>query len=85
MYPKSNAINPQGEFIYAVFDPLQVKKPEGRTKDIISYSNISRPTHLDTVSHSGCDTLWKCFKRSVWTGPTRNYLGQRDEPTQSSL
>ena len=64
-------------FLYALFDPLQSVKPEGRTKDIISYKNKNMPNTLDTSIHKGCDTVWKCFKRSVWMGPDRPFMGER--------
>jgi long-chain acyl-CoA synthetase len=34
---------------------------------------------LDRCSNSGCDTIWKCFKRSVWRHPDRPFLGQREK------
>jgi hypothetical protein len=65
------------DFLYAMFDPLQTEKPSDRTKDIISYFNREQPQRLDTVDHLGCDTVWKCFKRSVWRNPDGPFLGER--------
>lgn len=32
---------------------------------------------LDSFLHQGCDTLWKCFKKSVWNSPNNPFLGRR--------
>ena len=64
-------------FKYAIYDPLQTAKPEGKTKDIISYKNRSNPARLDSVVQKGCDTVWKCFKRAVWLWPDNPFLGER--------
>ena len=63
--------------LYAVADPNQLLKPEGRTKDYISARHMNCPTKLDSDMYSGCDTIWKCFKRSVWLAPDKPFLGHR--------
>ena len=60
-------------------------KPDDRTKDIISYANRDQPQKLDTVVHSGCDTIWKCFKRTVWRNPNRPFLGERKKAKYSVI
>ena len=52
-------------------------KPQGRSKDIISAKHRDNPNRLDRVDKLGCDTVWKCFKRSVWRNPDRPFLGVR--------
>ena len=64
------------DFTYSVFNPLQIVKPEDRSKDIVSYRNKNRPNDLSTFQN-GCETLWKCFKRSVWRYLERPFLGAR--------
>ena len=66
-------------FQYAIFDPTQVIKPAGRSKDLISIKNKKVPLRLDREKHAGCDTVWKCFKRSAWKCPNREYLGIRQK------
>ena len=29
--------------------------------------------------HQGCDTIWKCFKRTVWCHPNLPFLGNREQ------
>lgn len=70
--------------VYAIYDPMQKLKPADRTKDIISHKYRNRPCQLDTVSHKGCDTIWKCFKRTVWVQPDLPFLGYR-KPIQNNL
>jgi hypothetical protein len=62
---------------YAIFDPMQNHKPAGRSKDIISYKHRNNPTLLDTVIYTGCDTIWKSFKRTVWRQPNDPFIGER--------
>ena len=83
LYGKNNIY--QDEFMYAIFDPTQLKKPEGRTKDIICVKHRSNPSRLDRVSVQGCDTIWKCFKRSVWRNPNGKFLGQREVITKQGF
>jgi len=73
----SNHLQEDGRFSYAIFDPTQTAKPQDRTKDIISSANKDKPSRLDTVDYKGCDTVWKCFKRSVWRHPNRPFMGER--------
>jgi hypothetical protein len=68
---------PPVQKVYAIFDPLQKSKPENRSKDIISFKNKNNPSRLDTVNNKGCDTIWKCFKRTVWRLPNEAFLGER--------
>ena len=65
------------EFSYAIYDPTQLIKPDGRTKDIISSKLRNRPKNLDTLVVKGCDSVWKHFKRSVWRFPDRPFFGWR--------
>lgn len=51
---------------YALYDPMQSLKPPDSSKDIISHKHRNDSTQLDTVCFKGCDTVWKCFKRTVW-------------------
>jgi hypothetical protein len=37
----------KNEFSYAIFDPTQFVKPDGKTKDIISSKLRSRPKNFD--------------------------------------
>ena len=67
----------QSQCTYALYDPTQIVKPKGRSKDIISSKHRENPTALDRYQHLGCDTVWKCFKRSVWRNPDRPFLGTR--------
>ncbi len=62
---------------YSIFDPTQHVKPAGRTKDIIAVKNAERPHDLDRTLVSGCDTIWKNFKRSVWRHADKPFLGVR--------
>ena len=73
------------DFTYAVYDPTQLIKPADRTKDIISVKHQSSPLTLDKVKHHGCDTIWKCFKRSVWKNPTAPFLGVRSQINRGYL
>ena len=75
----------QNDQLYAIFDPTQNSKPEGRTKDIISFANRDNPNRLDRVAHLGCDTVWKCFKRNVWRLPDRPFLGERRYESRGHL
>jgi hypothetical protein len=72
-------------FDYAVFDPTQISKPIGRTKDIISIQHKNHPNRLDCFKYQGCDTIWKYFKRSVWRNANRNFLGARESITRSNF
>ena len=63
------------EFSYAIYDPTQLIKPDGRTKDIICSKLRNRPKNLDTLVVKGCDSIWKHFKRSVWRFPNRHFFG----------
>jgi hypothetical protein len=56
-----------------------MSKPEGRTKDLISSKHKNSPHVLDRCDFTGCDTIWKCFKRSVWRFPNKNFLGEREK------
>jgi long-subunit acyl-CoA synthetase (AMP-forming) len=40
---------------------------------------------LDRVKNQGCDTLWKCFKRSVWMYPNQPFLGVRTKVTEQFM
>jgi len=73
-------IDPE-ELNYALFDPNQLHKPVGRTKDLIAYKNIHYPHQLDRTVELGCDTLWKCFKRTAWRYPNNPFLGVRKKIT----
>jgi len=64
---------------------MQVTKPKDRTKDIIAYSNKNDPSNLDRTVHKGCDTLWKCFKRTVWRTPDNYFLGEREQISQTAF
>ena len=59
--------------------------PKDRTKDIISYKNKSNSSKLDLEYVKGCNTLWKCFKRSVWLHPKRPFLGERGDDSNRNL
>ena len=63
--------------LYMVHDKNQLIKPEGRTKDYVSAKNMNMPERLDADVHSGCDTIWKQFKRAVWCYPNNPFLGKR--------
>ena len=64
--------------MYAIFDPTQMHKPPDRTKDLISMKHRHCPQKLDRFLYSGCNTYWKCFKRSVWCFPDKPFLGSRE-------
>ena len=49
------------EFSYAIYDPTQFVKPDGKTKDIISSKIRSRPKNYDSLIVRGCNTVWKHF------------------------
>lgn len=70
---------------YAIYDPMQSAKPTDRSKDIISYKYRNDPVSLDDVCHKGCDTIWKCFKRTVWRQPNDPFLGERKPLNQSII
>lgn len=74
-----------GEFLYGVYDPNQLIKPEGRTKDIISTKHINHPNRYDRELYPGCDTVWKNFKRSAWLHPNRPFLGVKSVAKQSGM
>ena len=78
LFEKQNetTIDPD-KLTYAIYDPLQSEKPDGRTKDIISTKYKTSSNRLDREVYSGCDTLWKCFKRTVWVYPNNPFLGTR--------
>jgi hypothetical protein len=40
---------------------------------------MANPHQLDRVLHSGLDTVWKCFKRSVWKNPDKPFIGERQK------
>ena len=65
--------------MYAIEDPTQIIKPADRTKDLISIQHRDNPLRIDTVKYQGCDTIWKCFKRSVWRYPDAPFLGVREK------
>ena len=65
------------EFDYAVPDPTQIMKPSNRTHDYISCKYRNEPHKLDSFLYQGCNTLWKCFKKSVWNNPNNPFLGRR--------
>ena len=67
-----------------MFDPTQILKPEGRTKDLISSKHKNQPHILDRSCYAGCDTIWKCFKRSVWRFPNKNFIGEREKLYKNS-
>lgn len=67
------------KFCYAVFDPTQHDKPADRTKDIIAIKHRHSPRTMDRAVFTGCDTLWKCFKKTVWCHPQKPFLGVREE------
>lgn len=71
--------------VYAIFDPNQIQKPHGRSKDLISSKHRDNPNRLDRCVHPGCDTIWKCFKRSVWLHPDKPFLGVRTRSKRSFL
>jgi hypothetical protein len=52
-----------------------------RTKTIISIKHINNPKNLDVCKFSGCDTVWKNFKRAVWLYGKNQFLGFRDAST----
>ena len=81
---KKYAYVDQDKFVYAVFDPTQHDKPADRTKDLVSIQYKSSPQRLDRVVHQGCDTLWKCFKRTVWCFPNHPFLGVREPIKQGN-
>ena len=72
----------QDKFMYSCFDPTQHDKPPDRTKDIISIKHRSSPQKLDSTVHQGCDTIWKCFKKTVWCYPNKPFLGVREQISQ---
>ena len=73
-------VDDDGEFLYSVYDPNQLIRPDGRTKEIISAKHMSHPTRLDRELYPGCDTVWKNFKRSTWMHPNRPFLGVKSDP-----
>ena len=51
IFPQPQKMRKDEEFVYAVFDPTQIQKPKGRTKDLISSKYRYAPLRLDTVTH----------------------------------
>jgi hypothetical protein len=84
LFSKEKAKTLSRDTPYAIFDPMQSIKPADRSKDIISYKYRNNPAQLDNVVHKGCDTLWKCFKRTVWRQPNDPFMGER-RPKKVSL
>jgi hypothetical protein len=53
-------------------------KPQNTSLDYISIKYRNEPKKLDTAVVKNCDTLWKCFQKTVWTMPDRPFLGRRE-------
>jgi hypothetical protein len=54
-----------------------LQEKEDRTRKIISIKHVKNPKVLDRCKYSGCDTVWKNFKRAAWRYGENSFLGSR--------
>ena len=86
LFNDNHHYNNKNKIIYSFNDPNDdFNEKENRTKTMISIKHINNPNKLDMCKYSGCDTVWKNFKRAVWCFGNNPFLGKRGETTTNKL